>query len=100
MLKVTKENFESLLASDTPVLLDFYADWCGPFRMLSPIIEQIAAEHPEITVGKVNVDEEGELAAAFGVVSIPMLAVLKSGKVTATSVGVRPKAEIEQMLAE
>ena len=98
MLKVTKENFESLLASDTPVLLDFYADWCGPCRMLSPIIEQIAAEHPEITVGKVTVDEEGELAAAFGVVSIPMLAVLKSGKVTATSVGVRPKAEIEQML--
>jgi thioredoxin 1 len=98
MLKVTKENFESLLAGDTPLLLDFYADWCGPCRMLSPIIEQIAAEHPEITVGKVNVDEEGELAAAFGVVSIPMLAVLKSGKVAATSVGVRPKAEIEQML--
>ena len=98
MLKVTKANFEGLLAGDTPVLLDFYADWCGPCRMLSPIIEQIAAEHPEITVGKVNVDEEGELAAAFGVVSIPMLAVLKSGKVTATSVGVRPKAEIEQML--
>ena len=100
MLKVTKENFEEILKSEKTVLLDFYADWCGPCRMLSPIIEQIAAEHPEITVGKVNVDEEGELAAAFGVVSIPMLAVLKSGKVTATSVGVRPKAEIEQMLAE
>ena len=98
MLKVTKENFEEVLKSERTVLLDFYADWCGPCRMVAPIVEQIAAEHPEILVGKVNVDDEGELAAAFDVISIPMLVVMKGGKVTSAAVGARPKEAIEEML--
>ena len=100
MLKVTKENFDEILKSEKTVLLDFYADWCGPCRMVAPIVEQIAAEHPEILVGKVNVDDEGELAAAFDVISIPMLVVMKGGKVTSAAVGARPKEAIEGMLAE
>ena len=98
VLKVTKENFEEVKASPKTVLLDFYADWCGPCRMVSPIVDEIAEEHPEYLVGKVNVDQEGELAAAFGVASIPTLVVLKDGKVKTQSSGARPKAQILKLL--
>lgn len=98
-LKITKENYEKEVAnSPVPVLLDFWADWCGPCRMLSPILAEVAQEAEGFKVGKVNVDEEQELAQTFGVMSIPMLAVVKNGKVEKTSVGVRPKSEILQML--
>jgi len=98
VLKVNKENFGEVQAGEKKVLLDFYADWCGPCRMVGPIVEQIAEEHPEYVVGKVNVDDEPELAAAFGVTSIPMLAVLEKGEVVNQAVGARPKAQILAML--
>lgn len=98
VLKVNKSNFEEVKANEKKVLLDFYADWCGPCRMVGPIVEQIAEEHPEYLVGKVNVDDEPELAAAFGVTSIPMLAVMEKGEVINQAVGARPKAQILSML--
>ena len=99
VLHITSVNFESeVLHSEKTVLLDFYADWCGPCRMLSPIIEQIAEENPDVTVGKINVDGERELATSFGVSSIPMLAVIKGGQLVARSVGAQPKAKILAML--
>lgn len=98
VIKVTKDNFEEVKNSDKIVLLDFYADWCGPCRMVSPIVDQIAKEHPEYLVGKINVDDEPELAQAFAVSSIPMLAVLKDGNIVNKSVGARPKAQILAML--
>ena len=97
-LKINKENFESVKNSGKPVLLDFYADWCGPCRMVSPIIEEIAAERSDIVVGKVNVDENPELAGAFKIYSIPTLVVLKDGKVINQASGARPKARILEML--
>lgn len=97
VLKVTKENYAEIRASEKPVLLDFYADWCGPCRMVSPLVDEIAEENSEFTVGKVNVDDQPELAAAFGVSSIPMLAVMKNGAVTAYAVGARPKSAILDM---
>lgn len=100
IINVTKDNFNEVVGSGKTVLLDFYADWCGPCRMVSPIVEQIAEECPQYTVGKVNVDNEQELAQQFGVMSIPMLAVMKDGKVAAQAVGARPKQEILQMLEE
>ena len=98
IVHVTKENFEELLSSDKPVLLDFYADWCGPCRMIAPIVEEIANERDDVIVGKVNVDEQGELAQAYDVMSIPTLIVLKDGKVANQATGARPKAAILALL--
>lgn len=99
VIKITQDNFEAeVLKSDKPVLLDFWATWCMPCQMLSPVIDQIADEQPSIKVGKVNIDEEPGLAASFGVMSIPTLVVMKDGKVTAQSVGARPKNQILAML--
>lgn len=98
-IKITKENFETeVLKSDKTVLLDFWASWCGPCKMVSPIVDQIADEHPEIKVGKVNVDEEQELAAEFKVMSIPSLFVVKDGKITNQAVGAMPKNQILDLL--
>ena len=98
VLNVNKENFDSVKNSSKAVLLDFYADWCGPCRMVSPIFEEIAAENPQYLIGKINVDKEPELAQQFKVLSIPTLAVIKNGAVINRSVGARPKTEILAML--
>ena len=99
ILHITNENFDELvLKSDKPVLLDFWATWCGPCRMIAPIVEEIAAERDDVIVGKVNVDEEMELAMKFGIVSIPTLIYLKDGMEVDKIVGYRPKADIEDML--
>ena len=98
VLSINKNNFEELKSSEKPVLLDFFAEWCGPCRMVSPIVDEIANEHPEFLVAKINVDEEPELAANFGVMSIPTLVVMKDGKIINQSAGARPKAQILAML--
>lgn len=99
VLTITQNNFErEVLKSDKPVLLDFWTSWCGPCRMLSPVVDEIAEENPQIKVGKINVDEEGDLAASFGVMSIPTLVVIKNGQVVNQSVGVVPKQKILAML--
>ena len=97
--KISKSNFENEVVKSTKtVLLDFYADWCGPCRMVSPLVDEIAEENPQFLVGKINVDEQPELAQAFGVASIPTLVVMKGGKVVAQAIGARPKAQILEML--
>ena len=97
VVKITKDNFEEIIGGKT-VLIDFYADWCGPCRMMAPFVEEIANERTDIVVGKINVDDEPELAQAFGIVSIPTLVVMKDGKVANQSAGARPKAQILAML--
>ena len=99
VIKISKENFASeVLNSNKPVLLDFYADWCGPCRMVGPIVSEIANERSDVKVGKINVDEQPELAAQFQVMSIPMLAVIKNGEIENQVVGYRSKEQIEAML--
>lgn len=98
-ININKENFSAeVLQSDRPVLLDFWASWCGPCRMVGPLVEEIAGERADIKVGKVNVDEQPELAAQFGVMSIPTLVVIRDGKIVNQAVGARPKAQILAML--
>lgn len=98
VIKINKNNFEEIKSGQKPVLLDFHADWCGPCRMVSPIVDEIAEERDDIVVGKINVDEEQELAAEFGIFSIPTLVVLKDGNIHAKETGARPKAQILSML--
>lgn len=98
VISINKNNFNEIRNSGKAVLLDFYADWCGPCRMVSPIVDEIAEENPQYVVGKINVDYEPELAHAFGIMSIPTLAVIKNGKVINQAAGARGKADILAML--
>lgn len=99
VIHINKSNFQNeVLNSEKPVLLDFWAPWCGPCRMVSPVVDEIASERGDIKVGKVNVDEQPELAAQFGVMSIPTLVVMKNGKLANKTVGAKPKAKILAML--
>ncbi len=101
VLNITKDNFEAeVVNSDKPVLLDLWASWCGPCQMIGPEVEKVAEDHPEIKVGKVNVDEEMELAIKFKVSSIPMLVLLKNGEIVEKSIGVVPRSKIEEMIAK
>ena len=99
IVHVTNENFEELvLKAENKVLLDFWATWCGPCQMIAPVLEEIAAENESVTVAKVNVDEEMELAMQFGITSIPTLIVMDKGQAVAKMIGFRPKADIEKLL--
>ena len=99
VITITKDNFkQEVLESREPVLLDFWAAWCGPCRMVAPVVDEIARERADIKVGKVNVDEQPELAGQFGVMAIPTLVVMKDGKVADRAAGARPKAQILAML--
>ena len=99
VITVTKDNFsEKVLQAPNKVLLDFWATWCGPCRMVAPIVEEIAQEHPDITVGKINVDEEMELAVQFGIANIPTLAVMENGQMVNKSIGYAPKEELLRLL--
>lgn len=99
VMHITKDNFEAeVLKSDKPVLLDFWAAWCGPCRMVAPVLDEIAKERSDVKIGKINVDEERELAGSFNVMSIPTLVVMKDGKVAEMTVGARPKEELLKLL--
>lgn len=99
VITITKENFaQEVLQSEKPVLLDFWASWCGPCRMLSPIVDEVAEERTDVKVGKVNVDEQPELAGQFGVMSIPTLLVFEQGQLVRQAVGARPKASVLDLL--
>ena len=98
-VSIDNTNFsQEVIHSDRPVLLDFWAPWCGPCRMIHPVLEEIARERPDVKVGKINVDEQPELAGRFGVMGVPMLVVLRDGKITGQAVGARPKGQILAML--
>ncbi len=98
VVSLNKDNFEKVKNSGKNILLDFYADWCGPCRMLSPVVEEFAEENPDFVVGKINVDKEPELSEEFGVSSIPTLVVMKDGKILNKSVGAKSKQQILEMI--
>lgn len=100
VITLTSENFDKIINNNPVVLIDFWAEWCGPCRMLSPIVDEISEEIDNIIVGKINVDDEMDLAEQYGVMNIPMLILFKDGEINATSVGARPKEEILAMLIE
>lgn len=100
VITITKDNFDEVKSSEKTVLLDFYADWCNPCRMLAPTIDEIAQENSQYLVGKINVDNEQALAQSFGVMSIPTLIVMKNGKITEQSVGAKTKDQILEMLED
>lgn len=101
IIQLTSDNFEAeVLNSDKPVLVDFYADWCGPCKMMAPVVDQIAEENDDIKVGKINVDDEQDLAAKYGVMSIPTIGFFKGGDIVEKSVGAKPKSELLKMIGK
>lgn len=98
ILHFDEKTFDEAVNGDKPVLVDFWATWCGPCRMLSPIVDEVASEHPDVKVGKINVDEQPELAQQFGIMSIPTLLVFKNGEKVQESVGLIPKEKVESLI--